>query len=270
MCGRYTIGATQPGEFDARFGGQVDVSALHRYNVAPTEPVPVVGGGVELGERATREAHWGLLAPWATSREDKLKPINARAESLGEKRLFAPLLEDAAHRVLVLADGWYEWLRPEDPKGKRIPFHHTVDGGEPFAFAGLARTVRLRDEDAEDPDAPRTPLLTMAIVTCGANGPAGRIHDRMPAVLAGPEEEAAWLSSAVDAREAATLLRPLDDDRVTVRPANPLVNSVRAADGPWLLDPDGAPPRGPGPEGPGDGAAGTGVQASLPLGEDGG
>jgi putative SOS response-associated peptidase YedK len=237
MCGRYTIGSSTPGEFDARFGGQVDVSALHRYNVAPTQAVPVVSGGPDLGERSTRGAHWGLLAPWASTRKEKLKPINARAESLTEKKLFAPLLADATHRVLVLADGWYEWLRPEDPKGARVPFHHVVDDGGPFAFAGLARTVRVREEEGGE----RTPLLTMAIVTCAANGPAGRIHDRMPAVLAGPEEEAAWLSAAVDAREAAALLRPLDDGRVTVRPANPLVNSVRSDDGPWLLDPDATP-----------------------------
>ena len=261
MCGRYTIGSSTPGEFDARFGGQVDVSALHRYNVAPTQPVPVVSGGPDLGERTTRDAHWGLLAPWASTRKEKLKPINARAESLGEKKLFAPLLAEATHRVLVLADGWYEWLRPEDPKGARVPFHHVVDGGGPFAFAGLASTVGVREEEGGE----RRPLLTMAIVTCAANGPAGRIHDRMPAVLAGPEEEAAWLSPAVDAREAATLLRPLDDGRVTVRPANPLVNSVRSADGPWLLDPD-ATPDGTGAGAPGDGADG---QTALPLGDPG-
>jgi putative SOS response-associated peptidase YedK len=262
MCGRYTIGSSTPGEFDARFGGQVDVAALHRYNVAPTQAVPVVSGGPDLGERTTGEAHWGLLAPWASTRKEKLKPINARAESLAEKKLFAPLLADASHRVLVLADGWYEWLRPEDPKGARVPFHHVVDGGGPFAFAGLARTVKVREEEGGE----RIALRTMAIVTCAANGPAGRIHDRMPAVLGGAEEEAAWLSPAVDAREAATLLRPLEDGRVTVRPANPLVNSVRSADGPWLLDPHAAPDA----QGAGAPAGGDVAPGAQPSGRDAG
>lgn len=238
MCGRYTIGATRPGEFDMRFGGHVDTSPLGRYNVAPTQLVPVVGGGPDLGERSTRSAHWGLLPPWATDRKERLKPINARVETLTQKKLFAPLLGDAAHRVLVPADGWYEWLRSEDPKQPRIPFHHVVDDGGPFAFAGLARTVRLREGE----DGAPTPLLTMAIVTGPANGPAGRVHDRMPAVLEGPDAEAAWLSPDVDARAALELLTPLADDRLTVLPANPLVNSVRSPDGPWLLDPDAAPP----------------------------
>ncbi|MGX6448136.1 SOS response-associated peptidase [Patulibacter sp. S7RM1-6] len=238
MCGRYTIGATRPGEFDMRFGGRVDASALGRYNVAPTQLVPTVGGGPDRGERSTALAHWGLLPPWAADRKERVKPINARVETLAGKPLFAPLLADAAARVLVLADGWYEWLRSEDPKQPRIPFHHVVDDGAPFAFAGLVRTVRLREPGAEE----RAPLRTMAIVTGPANGPAGRVHDRMPVVLDGPDAEAAWLSPDVDARAALELLTPLSDDRLDVRPANPLVNSVRSADGPWLLDPQATPP----------------------------
>lgn len=237
MCGRYTLGIAEPGEFDDRFGGRTAIDILGRYNVAPTEPVPIVAGGPDgrgaFAGRVAREAHWGLLPPWATSRKERLKPINARVESLTEKRLFAPLLAAAEHRVLVLADGWYEWLRGEDPKQDRIPFHHVVDGGGPIAFAGLARTARLREGDGAAP----TSLLTVTIVTVPANTVAARLHDRMPAVLAGPDEETAWLSSGVGAPEALSLCRPLDDDRLTVRPASPLVNSVRSPDGPWLLDP---------------------------------
>lgn len=237
MCGRYTLGIAEPGEFDDRFGGKTAIDILGRYNVAPTEPVPIVAGGRggqgAFADRVAREAHWGLLPSWATSRKERLKPINARVESLTEKRMFAPLLATAEHRVLVLADGWYEWLRGEDPKQARIPFHHVVDGGGPIAFAGLARTVRLREGDDSTP----TPLLTVTVVTVPANAVAARLHDRMPAVLAGPEEEAAWLSSAVAGPEALGLCRPLDDARLSLRPASPLVNSVRSADGPWLLDP---------------------------------
>ena len=107
MCGRYTLGIRGPGEFDARFGGRVDVRALHRYNVAPTEAVPVVRGAREGGpaERTTVNAHWGLLPPWATSRSERLKPINARVETIAQKKLFAPLIGAAEHRVLVLAEG---------------------------------------------------------------------------------------------------------------------------------------------------------------------
>lgn len=251
MCGRYTLALGRPGEFDARFGGHVDIRALRRYNVAPTEAVPVVRRGASNDERRTINAYWGLLPPWASSRSERLKPINARVETLTEKKLFAPLVAKAEHRVLIPADGWYEWMRREDPRKQgatpsKVPFRHTVDDGEPVAFAGLAREIRLRDEVAGvDPHdrpygAPGTDehrLLTVAIVTCEASPSAARLHDRMPAVLAGPEEEAAWLSPDVDGRDATLLCVPLADERLRIAPASPLVNSVRSTDGPWLLDP---------------------------------
>lgn len=262
MCGRYTLGLGRPGEFDARFGGQVDIRALRRYNVAPTEAVPVVRRS-SAGERRTINAHWGLLPPWATSRRERLKPINARVETLTRKKLFAPLVAAAEHRVLIPADGWYEWMRREDPKKQgptptKVPFRHTVDGGAPLAFAGLARRIRLRDETAGVDPADRPyggpgldehTLLTVAIVTCAASPSAARLHDRMPAVLAGPDEEAAWLSPDVDGRDAIALCVPLDDERLTIAPASPLVNSVRSEDGPWLLDPAATVAPGDGPDG---------------------
>lgn len=277
MCGRYTLGRPKPGEFDARFGGHVDIRALRRYNVAPTEAVPVVRSDARSAAhgRRTVNAYWGLLPPWATSRSERLKPINARAETLTGKKLFAPLVAAAEHRVLIPADGWYEWMRREDP-GKhgptpsRVPFHHAVDGGEPFAFAGLAREIRLRDGVAGldpagrpygGPGIGERALLSVAIVTCEASPSAARLHDRMPAVLAGPDEEAAWLSPDVDGRDALALCAPLADERLTIAPASPLVNSVRSADGPWLLDPDVT-------VAPGEAVADAQTQLDLSAGRD--
>lgn len=256
MCGRYTLGLGRPGEFDARFGGHVDIRALRRYNVAPTEAVPIVrrvSHDPARPERRTVNAHWGLLPPWAASRSERVKPINARVETLTEKKLFAPLIGAAKHRVLIPADGWYEWMRREDPAKRtshptpsKVPFLHTVDGGEPVAFAGLAREFRLRDDVAGvdpagrpygGPGVDEHTLVTVAIVTCEASPSAARLHDRMPVVLAGPEEEAAWLSPDVDGRDAMALCAPLADERLRIAPASPLVNNVRSADGPWLLDP---------------------------------
>ncbi len=261
MCGRYTLGRTDPSAFDDRFGDAVDARALGRYNVAPTQPVPILSGGPAPAQRSARLASWGLLPPWARSRKDRLKPINARAEELPDKKLFAPLLADARHRVLVPADGWYEWLRAEDGAKRKqggtvaAPFHHVVDGGAPFAFAGLARSVRVADEPGPKGFEELEPLLrlppregheddgriglrTVTIVTCAANAVAARLHDRMPVVLAGPDEEAAWLDPAVEGRDALELLRPLADDRLEVRPASTRANKVDH-EGPELLDGEG-------------------------------
>src|SRR5918998_777626 len=140
MCGRFTETKVDPTLVAARFGvreSAVPGETLGRFNVCPTEPVLAVCAGGE-----PRALRWGLIPPWARRLRAGPEPINARAETLREKRLFAPLIEDAAQRCLVVADGWYEWLRPERPRGERVPFRYTVDGGELFAFAGLWREGR--------------------------------------------------------------------------------------------------------------------------------
>ena len=124
-------------------------------------------------------------------------------------------------RCLVLADGWYEWLKAEKKGGDRIPFRYTIDGGGPFAFAGLWRRNRIAGEL----------LLSACILTTAANSVCAPVHDRMPCVLAGPDEEAAWLAG-----EADGLLGPVSAERTFVAPANPAVNKA-GVEGAELLTP---------------------------------
>ena len=222
MCGRFTETKVDPGLVAARFGvpeAAVPGETLGRFNVCPTEPILAV-----TAERAPRALRWGLVPPWARRLRAGPEPINARAESLLSKRLFAPLVADAGHRCLVVADGWYEWLRPESPKGDRIPFRYSVDGGELFAFAGLWDESRTGDER----------IASVTILTTSANRVCAAVHDRMPCVLEGPEAEAAWLSGDVDAEGALDLLAPLADARTTAAPANPAVNRA-GVEGPELI-----------------------------------
>ena len=96
--------------------------------------------------------------------------INARAETVPERPAYRELVRRAKHRCLVLADGWYEWQKPEDPKQPRRPVYFSLAGGEPFCFAGLWTS--------------RTASCT--ILTCEANDLSRPIHDRMPVVLDEP------------------------------------------------------------------------------------
>jgi len=224
MCGRYTL-TTVAGRLVAeRFevGEEPEAATLGRFNVCPTEPIAVVAA--VQGARAAQTLRWGLVPPWARELGKGFQPINARGETVAAKPPFAELFARPERRCLVLADGWYEWLRPEHPKGERVPFRYTVDGGAPFAFAGLWGRRRIGGE-----------LVGSALIlTTRANGVCAPVHDRMPVVLAGPEEEAAWLGGDDDDE----LLAPLADPRVTARPANPAVNRA-GVEGPELLD---APP----------------------------
>ena len=222
MCGRFTETKVDPGLIAARFGvleSAVPAETLGRFNVCPTEPVLAV-----CGEGEARALRWGLVPPWARKLAAGYEPINARAETLLEKRLFAPLVASAEKRCLVVADGWYEWLKPERPRGDRIPFRYTVDGGEMFAFAGLWDERRVGGER----------VASVTVLTTVANGVCMPVHDRMPCVLATPEAEAAWLAPEVDAEAALELLLSLDDPRTTAAPANPAVNRA-GVEGPELI-----------------------------------
>ena len=224
MCGRYTLTTVAGRLMAERFGvaEEPEAATLGRFNVCPTEPIAIAAA--EDGARTLRTVRWGLVPPWARELGRGFQPINARSETAAQKPPFAELLARPERRCLILADGWYEWLRPENPKGERVPFRYTVDGGEPFAFAGLWARRRLGGEL----------VASATVLTTRANGICAPVHDRMPVVLAGPQEEAAWLAGAGDPE----LLAPLADARVSARPANPAVNRA-GVEGPELLE---APP----------------------------
>jgi putative SOS response-associated peptidase YedK len=230
MCGRYTlttrIGQDIADRFDVRDSASLVAETLGRFNVCPTEPVAVV-----TADREARALRWGLVPPWARELGKGFEPINLRAETVATKKPFASLLPDAGHRCLVLADGWYEWLKAERKGGPRIPFRYTVDGGDLFAFPGLWDERRVGGER----------VASVTLLTTRANAVAAPVHDRMPVVLAGPEEEAAWLSDELDVPALTELLGPLDAARTSVAPANPAVNKA-GVEGPELIEPPAEAP----------------------------
>ncbi len=232
MCGRYTL-TTVAGRLVAeRFalGAEPEAVTLGRFNVCPTEPIAIASAAAEGEERELRTVRWGLVPPWARELGKGFQPINARGETVAAKPPIAELFARPERRCLVLADGWYEWLRPERPRGQRVPFRYTVDGGVPFAFAGLWDEHRVDGER----------LASVTVLTTAANAVCAPVHDRMPCVLDSPEAEAAWLSPDVDAAAALELLDVLAAARTAAAPANPAVNKA-GVEGPELLS---APDRG--------------------------
>jgi putative SOS response-associated peptidase YedK len=203
-----------------------DAVGCERFNVAPTQEVlSVIARG---DERRMGPLRWGLIPFWAKDPRIGAKMVNARAETLEFKPAFRDLVAQARSRCLVVADGYYEWLRPEDPKAPRIPMRFSLADGRPFAFAGL--WTWWRPQDGADR------LATCTIVTTRANAIAAPIHDRMPVMLCDEASRAAWLDPALDAAGVAPLLAPLADGELIVAPANPCVNS-HVNDGPECLSP---------------------------------
>lgn len=219
MCSRYSL-TSPPEAVRAYFAYRETPNFPARYNVAPTQSVPVVCR--EGNERSFRMMRWGLL-PWFV-KDPKTFPtlINARVEGVMSKSAFREAF--AYRRCLVPADGFYEWT---GRKGAKRPFMLRPSAGGLIAFAGLWE--RWRDREGNETD-------TVAILTCDANRTVGALHDRMPVVL--PKETfEAWLDcEATAAEEALALLRPAPDDLFEAVELDPKINDSRK-DEPGIQEP---------------------------------
>lgn len=236
MCGRYTV--TKPEQIAVDFEAVLEASATGdpwwkpRFNVAPTQPAPVVIQPV--GERKIELMRWGLVPHWADL-SGKKPPlmINARLESLTAKQFFRDAL--AHKRCLVPADGFFEWVRAaaaaKSKKAPPQPFYFHPRDHALAAFAGLW---------AHSTDAAGNDLHSFTIITARANDLVHPIHDRMPIVLA-PDAYAAWLDPAVDGEAARELLGAPGMTDWTREPVSTRVNKVDHDD-PACLAPDAATP----------------------------
>ena len=129
MCGRYAI-TTVPEAMRALFRYLEQPNFPPRYNVAPTQPVPIVR--MAEGKRQFALVRWGLIPAWVKDPRAFSLLINARGESVLEKPAFRNAMK--RRRCLFPADGFYEWKREGE---KKQPYFVRLKGGGPMAFAGL-------------------------------------------------------------------------------------------------------------------------------------
>jgi putative SOS response-associated peptidase YedK len=177
MCGRFTITLTVG--LAERFGVKHSSRQLTpRYNIAPSQPVPVIVRHEE-GGRELAEMVWGLVPHWARDPAAAGRAINARAETLEDRPSFRdPFLH---HRCLVPANGFYEWRK--EGRSREPYYIHRKDDGL-VAIAGLYDIWK-------GPGG--TELKSFVIVTTEPNSLVSRYHDRMPAILRQDDEEK-WLT----------------------------------------------------------------------------
>jgi len=166
-----------------------------RYNVAPTDQIPIVRIDPRDGARELVMARWGLIPFWMKEKP-KVPHINARAETVHKLPLFREAF--AKRRCLIPATGFYEWQKRED--GKQ-PYRFRRKDLEPFAFAGIWEFARLGGEE----------ILSAAIIVGEPNPLVGGVHDRMPVMLM-PADYDRWLAVGVLASRAANVcLNPLPE-----------------------------------------------------------
>ena len=227
MCNRYTQ-KQDLSKLKSRFRFRSAVDELTpRYNLAPSQPAPVI---VANGERLLDLYRWGLIPAWAKDPKVGNKMMNARAETVAQTAAYQRPFQ--RHRCLVPADGFYEWKPdPTNPKkAPKTPMYITLASEEPFAFAGLWDVWR----DAEGRE-----IRSFTIITTEPNELIRPIHNRMPAILKRQDEDA-WLDPTARPEFLQGLLAPYPADAMTAYAVSRLVNSARN-DSPDLILPADQP-----------------------------
>lgn len=212
MCGRYRVSRRKQlieEHFDTA-DWQDDWSP--RYNIAPTQPIPVIRQNPKEPIRDLSLMRWGLIPSWANDMSGAARMINARSETAHTLPAFREAMK--SRRCLIPADGFYEWKR--DGKSKQ-PFCLEVKEGELFAFAGLW-------ERWKEPSGGW--IKTCSILTTTPNAVASAIHDRMPVILDRDSYDL-WLDPGMTKVEAVSgLLRPCDARLMRCYPVSTRINHV--------------------------------------------
>ena len=213
MCGRFSLAASwdEIRRYYDLIGAPMNLAP--RYNVAPTQSVPVVRR-TSARECDAVMMRWGLIPSWAKDTRLGARMINARAETVAEKPAFRGAFR--SRRCLVPADGFYEWqARP----GGKQPYRIARSGGGLFSFAGLwERWEKVADG---------APVESFTIVTTTATPELYPIHPRMPVIL-DSGDHAVWLDGGV--ADAHALVGAAGDRNLVAIPIGTRINAVRNDD----------------------------------------
>jgi putative SOS response-associated peptidase YedK len=183
-----------------------------RYNVAPTQPVPVIRQHPKEPVREFSLMRWGLIPSWAKDSSVAASMINARAETAATKPAFRDAMK--SRRCLVPANGFYEWK--SDGKTKQ-PYCFEINDGELFAFAGI--WDRWKDPSGNW-------MKTSSILTTTPNAVTSAVHDRMPVILDRDAYDL-WLDPGMQNVGAASdLLKPYDARLMRCYPVSTKINSA--------------------------------------------
>ncbi|KAL8933270.1 MAG: hypothetical protein Q9216_006441 [Gyalolechia sp. 2 TL-2023] len=246
MCGRYALGirATFVRHQFQEHGMPVedapeDDDVRQTYNFAPGNrglvyraDVPDWGaGGNRHGPRENDEAteeeeysaviedpketryklqamKWGLVPFWTKRNPDYgsvMKTINARDDSLAQSGGMWNTMKQKK-RCIVVAQGFYEWLKKNGGKEK-IPHFTKRKDGQLMCFAGLWDCVQYEGSEEKH--------YTYTIITTDSNKQLSFLHDRMPVILEnGSDALRTWLDPKHSewSKELQSLLRPFDGD----------------------------------------------------------
>ena len=226
MCGRFNItqdpltqllqelvGLTHPGP--------------DRFNVAPTEMVPVLrqqpDGGYELVSM-----RWWLTPFWAKESGTKYSTFNAKVETAAKSASFREPYRK--RRCVVPVAGFYEWAKGQlDGKPAKLPYYLHPSEGPGLLLAGLWDSWRDPATDER--------LESFTILTTAAHEALRFVHHRQPVMLT-LDDARRWLDPAVATAELEALFDSLLPLELEATPVSTYVNNARN-DGPRCVTPIG-------------------------------
>ncbi|KAI4709361.1 hypothetical protein J4E89_006110 [Alternaria sp. Ai002NY15] len=227
MCGRYAL-ALRPSEVRQQLeqshmpveeAPDDDSNVRQSYNFAPgyhglvyRADGPETGGQEEGATEDTKyklqSMQWGLVPFWTKRNPDygsKMKTINCRDDSLFEDRGMWTTMKKKK-RCIIVAQGFYEWLKKNGGKEKLPHFTKRKDG-QLMCFAGLWDCVQFEDSSEK--------LYTYTVITTDSNKQLSFLHDRMPVIFDnGSDAIRTWLDPTRTewSTELQSLLKPYEGE----------------------------------------------------------
>jgi len=215
MCGRINVSDNEGVRILlAMLGMDTWPSRDPLYNVAPTDTLDVLVNNDTLTCEPMR---WGLIPSWTKPGKYSAPLINARSETINEKRSFRQLI--IAHRCVLPVTGFYEWRREAKQK---TPFYVHAANERGLLLAAIYQPLKSNaaGENNEVNDGAQ-----VCVVTTEANQTMQAVHTRMPVLLT-PEEAAIWLSDC-PADSINALMKPASNDALELTEVSSTVNSVK-------------------------------------------
>jgi len=210
MCGRFVRKCSLDEIKDEFEVFEIQWAWEPSYNIAPGQNI---AGIINDGKNILTTFRWGLIPWWAKEESIGYKMINARAETLAEKRSFSKAFK--TQRCLIVADGFYEWRKVSN---KKFPMYIHLRSGQPFGFGGLYDTWKAPDG--------RT-ITSCTIITTEPNDVVQPLHNRMPVIIS-REARSLWLDRAVqEPAELMPLLQPYDSAAMEAYDVSIQVNSPK-------------------------------------------
>lgn len=211
------------------------------YNKSPQSTSPVLLSQRHFDKTAPVDEcvlavmRWGLVPSWFKQNDPskmQFSTSNCRSENILEKKSYKdPMVK--GQRCVILADGFYEWMRQEKHKQPFFIYFpqdqgakSKEEGQSPCEWTGWKLLTMAGLFDCWTPPGGGEPLYTYTVITVNASPNLESIHNRMPAILDGEEEVRRWLDfGEVESLDALKLLQ--SKNILTYHPVSSVVNNSR-------------------------------------------